>query len=82
MTIFAASGILFGAVRSGNVRSLLFSWAGLSAGLLLLLACSPAAWNSNLAPLAIFLFPIQALPFLFAGFLGYAVRQTVLSFIA
>jgi len=79
LIIFAAAGFILGVLRFSNMRSLLFSWAGLSAGLFLLFIASPAGWHSNLAQFSIILFAIEALPLLFAGFVGYAAKRAVLA---
>lgn len=79
MSIFAVSGLIVGLVIFPNRKGLLFAWAGLSAGLIICFAASPTAWESNLAPLAVILFPVEALPFLFAGFVGYIARLVVRS---
>jgi hypothetical protein len=82
MTIFAVAGLLVGLTIFPNRKGLLLCWAGLSAGLIICFAASPAAWDSNLAPLAVILFPIEALPFLLAAFLAHTARLVVQAFAA
>jgi hypothetical protein len=72
---FMIAGVLAGVSSRGGAPSVVALWLGLSIGLLLSFGLRPAAWTSNLAPLALILYPIQALPFLIMGMVGAGVRR-------
>jgi TRAP-type C4-dicarboxylate transport system permease large subunit len=50
-----------------RARHIMFAWLGVSAAFLLSFVLRPAAWSSNLAPLAVLLYPAQAALLLLAG---------------
>jgi hypothetical protein len=60
-----------------DARGVVFAWLGLSAALLVSYVLRPAAWSSNLAPLALILYPVQASLFLLTGLGGHVVSSLV-----
>lgn len=76
LVAFSVTGLLFGAVASG-MRGVVVAWLGLVAALLISFALRPAAWSSNLAPLAVIVYPVQASLFLIAGAASCAVVHGV-----
>jgi hypothetical protein len=71
------AGVITGIVTTGGIRSLLAAWVGLSASLLISFSLRGAAWNSNLAPLAVVLYPIQTLTFLLPALVSLGFRQAL-----
>ena len=69
LLVFVITGGAVG-LTTKDLRNVVFAWLGLSAALLVSFALRPAAWSSNLAPLAIILYPVQASLFLLAGLGG------------
>jgi len=74
--IFLVTGAVVG-LMARSARGVVFAWLGLSAALLLSYVIRPEAWSSNLAPLALILYPVQASLFLLTGFGGHVVSSMI-----
>jgi hypothetical protein len=73
---FVIGGILVGLFsRLSCVSSALLSWCFLWFGLLVIFNRSPAASESNLAFLAVAIFPVYTAPFLLAALVTCAIRR-------
>jgi magnesium-transporting ATPase (P-type) len=74
--IFLVTGAVVG-LMARSARGVVFAWLGLSAALLLSFVIRPEAWSSNLAPLALILYPVQASLFLLTGLGGHVVSSLI-----
>lgn len=71
----AVLGLGAGALLYARPGTVLFAWLGVSCALLLSAFAWPQARASNLAPLAVIVYPIQALPFLATAYIAAASRR-------
>jgi hypothetical protein len=76
MVMYAVAGILVGFLVT-QVRQPVYSWLGVSVSVLLLHLLWRNVRQSNLAPLAVIVMPIEALPFLVFAIATYALRSAI-----
>ncbi|HEY2090872.1 MAG TPA: hypothetical protein VGJ81_03210 [Thermoanaerobaculia bacterium] len=76
IVLYVIAGLIVGFLVS-DAREPVYSWLGVSASVLLLDMLWPVVRQSNLAPLAVIVIPIEASPFLLFAVATYALRWTI-----
>jgi hypothetical protein len=77
--LLVAIGAVAGALARGPASTVVFLWVGVWSGLLASAFLWPQFRESNLWPLALVLYPLQALPFLLSAISAWALRRRLRS---
>jgi hypothetical protein len=76
MILYIVAGAVAG-IWATQARQAVYSWLGVSASVLLLHRLWQVVRQSNFAPLAVIVIPIEASPFLVSAIVTYALRSAI-----